>query len=741
MAHATLLQYRSYLARRSILALYDLLSICLIAALLTGAFVRPAYAYVDPSVMTYTIQALAGVAVALSAVAGVALRRTRKAIFSLLKIDENANKIKDPEIVRLEPDDEASFEAARAEARRIAEESIHGKPAPVLTWKQRLLRALAVSFFACFTLLFVGPYELVVGNANDLIFGIDTVFPVLVVMTLAASILMAFAMSVVRGRAFDYVLCFFTAVGACFWMQALFLNSALPSADGMEVRWEDYDFVNAQSCLSWFVVCLAFLILCIKSSLGARLACLFVPFALILVQTVGVVSLAVNPPESTSDSSSYFMSQEGLFEVSPTNNVIVFVLDTVDSVVVEEIRNEFPDLFGEYTGFTYFPNALSAFIPTRYGVPYMLTGSMPSHDETWFDYVLHRYDRSTFMQEIHEADYSMGIYTDTIKNGAEQLKQYAFNVSDSSNASMLADESFSPVSAACILAKTAAYRSFIWPFKPFFHYYTGDINNAFAGVGESNDGSRASVESKAFSMMDPQFYKNLTSVTLEASDTRAGGAFRFIHLNGAHTPYTMDENAQDQSRSLPVDTTTVEQQTRGTIMVVGEYLRQLKELGVYDQATIVVTSDHGTFFTQIEPLESPDCGFMVVKPGNQSAQEAAAPCRVSQAPTGQMDFCATVMNAVGGDYTKYGRTVFEIGENEERTRLYNALVADSNSDWGIREYAVTGNALDFNNWSLTGYYWDCGNTHKTPSALGQTLADINFTMPGVEHPILCGGNY
>ena len=116
MAHATLLQRRSYLARRSILALYDLLSICLIAALLTGAFVRPAYAYVYPSVMTYTIQALAGVAVALSAVAGVALRRTRKAIFSLLKIDENANIIKDPEIVRLEPDDEASFEAARAEA-------------------------------------------------------------------------------------------------------------------------------------------------------------------------------------------------------------------------------------------------------------------------------------------------------------------------------------------------------------------------------------------------------------------------------------------------------------------------------------------------------------------------------------------------------------------------------------------------------------------------------------------------
>ena len=52
----------------------------------------PAFAYVDPSVMTYTIQAVAGVAVALSAVAGVFFRRSRKALFRLLKIDENANK-------------------------------------------------------------------------------------------------------------------------------------------------------------------------------------------------------------------------------------------------------------------------------------------------------------------------------------------------------------------------------------------------------------------------------------------------------------------------------------------------------------------------------------------------------------------------------------------------------------------------------------------------------------------------
>ena len=52
-----------------------------------------AQAYVDPSVMTYTIQALAAVVVALSAVLGVAFRRSRKVLFRMLKIDENADKI------------------------------------------------------------------------------------------------------------------------------------------------------------------------------------------------------------------------------------------------------------------------------------------------------------------------------------------------------------------------------------------------------------------------------------------------------------------------------------------------------------------------------------------------------------------------------------------------------------------------------------------------------------------------
>ena len=54
------------------LALHDALYAAALAAVWVLVPAAPALAYVDPSVMTYTIQALAAVAVALSAVLGVA---------------------------------------------------------------------------------------------------------------------------------------------------------------------------------------------------------------------------------------------------------------------------------------------------------------------------------------------------------------------------------------------------------------------------------------------------------------------------------------------------------------------------------------------------------------------------------------------------------------------------------------------------------------------------------------------
>lgn len=49
-------------------------------------------AYVDPSVMSYTVQAIAGVAIALGVVFGVVWRKVKKGANKVLSRDENAGK-------------------------------------------------------------------------------------------------------------------------------------------------------------------------------------------------------------------------------------------------------------------------------------------------------------------------------------------------------------------------------------------------------------------------------------------------------------------------------------------------------------------------------------------------------------------------------------------------------------------------------------------------------------------------
>ena len=49
-------------------------------------------AYVDPSVMSYTFQAIAGVAIALGVVVGVVWRKVKRSANKALGRDENAGK-------------------------------------------------------------------------------------------------------------------------------------------------------------------------------------------------------------------------------------------------------------------------------------------------------------------------------------------------------------------------------------------------------------------------------------------------------------------------------------------------------------------------------------------------------------------------------------------------------------------------------------------------------------------------
>lgn len=711
---------RAMTRSKLIIAAYDAASLLLVAAVLSLGWATPAYAYVDPSVMTYAIQAFAGIAVALSAVLGVALRRTRKKIFELLNIDENAGKDVEGDVHRLDaqgnpiltPAERAEAAASAAKGGKAAgSRRRSGAPAdgrPSVKWPARLLYALIVCAFFAFTLLVVPPYEIVAGAGADLAFGLSDVWPIFAVAGAIVAVVAALILSALRGKAFDAVLLVVFALGIAAYVQVLFLNSALPAADGKQITWTDYKTIMVVSALVWAVIVAIPLAISHWKPGLCRGAAAALSVCLIIVQGVGVGSLfasdaisAANREAGTYDVADLRMTEDGMFTVSDKSNVVVFVLDYTDTKQMDQVMRDYKDEFADWTGFTWYNNVAGSMVPTRYGVPFLLTGELPREGELFSQYLAKRYERSTFLDDIHDAGYSIGVYTDTFGTSfaAEDVQRHVADLTlnyhplDKGDSPSMLDAQ----GALTTLWKCAMYRDLPWAFKPFFWFYTDEVNNGMTKQTEQTD--VAERQSALYTMNDPVYYNKLKSLRLHTGDEGDTGAFRFIHLLGGHYPFNMDENGND----IGTDNSDAIRQIRGSIKIVGEYIQQLKDLGLYDQTTILVTSDHGNWGLYEEWPESSNA-IMFLKPA-QSSELDAQPIKTVSTPVDHVNVQPTIIQAVGGDSSKYGETLQEVPD-DDRTRTFYCTTSDGKHDVSIVEYAIDGWATDFNNWHKTGVEWD-----------------------------------
>ena len=138
--------------------------------------------------------------------------------------------------------------------------------------------------------------------------------------------------------------------------------------------------------------------------------------------------------------------------------------------------------------------------------------------------------------------------------------------------------------------------------------------------------------------------------------------------------------------------------------IVSDYLSQLKELGLYDSTTVIVTSDHGDYHWGTELPEQTTNPIMFVKPA-QSASQDAEPLKTSDVQTGHLDFAPTVMYAALGDASSYGNPAWRAPE-KGRIRHFLFPYHDGKVDSRMTEMQIDGDALNFDDWKPDGVHWD-----------------------------------
>lgn len=570
--------------------------------------------------------------------------------------------------------------------------------------KNKILLSVCVNAFLVLSLLFFAPLEIYLGNIAEFNFSFFQTWFMLLAASLIIIIFLVLIESILPKILFKLANLTAFALGLCCYIQAMFLNGKMSSLTGETYSFEQNLIVrNLALWIAIFaIIYIAYFILSkFKKKTIVLNSIQYVSLALVLMQIVAFISLV-----ATTDTSNFikmdYLTTEGKYELSDKNNVVVFIVDTCDGVHFQSALNKYPDMLDNFPGFTYFPNATSTHSRTYPSIPYLLTGQMCYFDVPSNQYINSAYEHSSFLPDIYDSGCDIRLFTDDQYVG-DSVKPYI------KNSAQFKQHSLSSISISGLLKnmlKISLYRELPYAFKPYMFYEIGAVNSAVMNVADKN-----------YAVDDANFYANLTSQQLTVGNYDS--AFRFYHFWGAHPGYSIDNRAQ----TVGYENTNAEDAIRGDLYIIEEYIRQMQELGIYKNSTIIITADHGSSGGgDTLEIKSTACPLMMVKP---AGKDKDAVCSVSNAPVCHEDLFQTVNDTYGISSEKYGSNIFAIEENASRERYYyyTSLYSDIDGEIALREYSVNGDARNFNNWVLTGRNWDVNYSENTVSDKRLTDSD------------------
>ncbi len=520
----------------------------------------------------------------------------------------------------------------------------------------KMISSFFVSLLFFFSVFLMGPGEIFFGNVSELDFLFGEFFVPMLLICLGGTIVLTVILMLLPGLI--HMICKALLFGLSFagYFQVMFLNRSLDILGQDPNGYHPAASKLVVNTLIWCAFVAVFILLAVMKKDIAEKVILAGSVFLFAIQFVGFISLPISAPEKAfvRSSEGYRLSGVDEFTVSSRNNIIVIILDYYSNQYLDEMLAVYPDGADCLHDFTYYSNADSTYYGTFPSVVHMLTGV--GYDPTvdiidWGNRAWNDENTVDFYSALHtEGEYEVNVFThptDIIElgNGCEILLDKIDNVTD--DYSGLSVDTQGVVKC---LARMSLYRFSPELLKPGF----------FTGVSEYS--SLVDYEDDRIRYENFDFYDKLVSDGLTVKND-SSNMFSFIHLIGTHDYST----AADGTYKADSDRTET---ARGCMAVMEEYIRRLQEVGVYDDATIIITADHGgNDKGDMQPIE------FIKRPG-----ETHDVSPVNPAPVSHDDLLATIADSAGLDYEEYGsgRSIFDIAPDEARERSFMVRVYDPN---------------------------------------------------------------
>lgn len=497
---------------------------------------------------------------------------------------------------------------------------------------ERILLLLPPTIFLIFTFAIYMPSSLFISNIDDFALDYIKIVPLIALVSVAVLVIIYIIGLIIpiKRLFYSYVLLVFSlALG--FYIQGNFLNPAFNSLNGKEIAWSEYKINGIISIIAWILV---FVVPQVVYAIKENIMSLIVKWGSLFVTAMQLVSLVVLLLTTHKVVSNDFaVTKNGEFELSSKNNTIMFVVDTLDASWFEDMLLPNEEYKKSLKDFTYFDDAVAGGAPTVLGIPTLLTGKIDmdaSRDTS--EYYKDAYESSSLFADMQKSNCNVKLFTEFYyldycdKNSVDNLKMEQKYVISSRRGFM-----------EC-LYKFVSFYAMPQFLKQNFWLYSGEFNQYI--TLEDNT-------SNLYKLDDAQFYQDFKEKGITTQNDK--DTFVMYHLNGAHSPYVMDENAQ----AVPSDSIGVDSQIRGIFKIIKEYMDELKAKGIYDSSTIIITADHGGIDLYSNPA-------ILVKERNANHDEMV----VSDSKITFTNVNNTIASSTLKDSSAYGENVFEVGDKQ-----------------------------------------------------------------------------
>lgn len=548
---------------------YGILYFALVFALVPAL----ASAYIDPSVTTYAIQAIAGVAVAAGAFFATYGRRMKKSWMKTVGLDENETKETEPplEITRedLKEKLEAKHKNTENRTAQLKDQSLKG----------RIITSLLCGFAPALAVILRPVLSLYLPNEREFWFPLSDVILNLLAVFFGAALALALVHFLLPDQKRISLRLLFAAICAagtlCVFIQNHFLSFYLPILTGKEIDWSSYQGWNILSTVLWGGVFFIFIGLALFRPRVMRLMAYGLLVLLLCTETV-TAGVELASASYRNESRSAYFSETGLYETSKAGNVLVIVSDTFEGTYMKMILDQYPEYREILSDITFYDDVTSVSIFTNYSFPTMLTGIDLPLGMNPEDGVSYCYEHQTLLDTVRNNGWEIGYYTTF--TAPESVSDQFINYSD---------EPMHPSPSGRweltkLLIRNSLFRSAPNLIKKRF--MTNDLEYELL--------KSTRVNADPYVEDDQAFYFRVRDGGLKTTDSAP--RYSILELWGVHDPCHFDVNVEYVTfgENVPYKQQKVES-GRAQLTILREYLDQLKAAGTYDDTTVIMTADHG----------------------------------------------------------------------------------------------------------------------------------------------------